>query len=64
MNMTEEEFEKKQQKLLNLVSDAVSCLLYYDRKEDDELSPEEVDHVLTEEQIIKMVKKFEEELRV
>jgi len=65
--LTEEEYanikEKKSYVLNVLIPDLISSLLYYDRKEDDELSVKEIEELLKDEYFRdKINKKFKTEL--
>lgn len=53
---------EKQKHLINLVSDSVADVLYYNRKEDDYISVQDVEEILTTEVIDEMVNKFRDEL--
>lgn len=53
---------EKQKYLIDLVEDAVSDLLYYDRKEDEDLSVKDCQEILTQEVVDAMVEKFRQEL--
>lgn len=44
--MSDEEAQDKIEHLKDLISDAISDLLYYDRKEDDELRPGEIEQLV------------------
>jgi hypothetical protein len=60
--MTEEEIEHKQNILLDTLDDSMSCFLYYDRKEDEDLSVEDIEVIVTVEFAEKMIQRFRENL--
>jgi hypothetical protein len=60
--MTEEEIEHKQNILLDTLDDSMSCFLYYDRKEDEDLSLEDIEVIVTVEFAEKMIQRFKDNL--
>lgn len=56
--MNQEERQEKVERLISLMDDTVSDLLYYDREEDEDLSREDIDEILTEDVIDRMVDEF------
>jgi hypothetical protein len=52
----------KEQKALDIIEDIISNYLYYDRKEDEDLSVQDMNEILTEEFVEKASEKFKKEL--
>ena len=52
----------KEKKLMDAVEDSVSNLVYYNRKEDQELTVDDIKNILDKEMAKKVVSKFQEAL--
>ena len=57
--------DRLREKIMNTISDSISCFLYYDRKEDEELPREAIEKAIADGIITvdDIVARFESELR-